>query len=216
MARTKKTVTVEDPQEKIMPATGEPLFTQSDVQEMIAKAVSDALANAKAAAPAPQNDTVTVLYLDEVAQNSALNLGDYGQLRPHSYLDIPKREFGNKFMGIPIVRRFVDNRRLLVMSGLTQEERERWNCDYKPGEVLDERTFDKFLDYSTPELAGIFKHLCPEHQRFVAIRMITAKEKGDNRISLEKVRTINELSKQNDPDGMLRTVLEAFSQEIKS
>ena len=62
----------------------------------------------------------------------------------------------------------------------------------------------------------MFEKLCPEHQRFVATRMITAKEKGDNRMSAEKAKRINELSKKNDPEGMLKPVMEAYAEELKA
>ena len=204
-------------QEKAPAAAAEGAFySEEQVKALVAKAVAEALANAQPqkVEPAPQNDMLTVLYMDEVSQNSSLALPGYGSMRPQSYLEVPKKEFGNKFMGIPIVRKFIDKRKLIIMDGLNKDERERWNCDYKEGEILDERTFDKMLDYPTPQLAEIFKNLCAEHQRFVACRMITAKEKGDNRISMEKAKTINDLSKKNDPAGMLKPVMEAFSAEI--
>lgn len=200
------------PAEEAAPAT----FTAEQVQDMIAKAVAEALAGAKTqnvSVTVPE-EMVTILYMDEVSRNSTLELPGYGSIRPMSYIEIPKKEFGGKFMGIPIARKFIDRRKLLVMDGLTKEERERWNCDYKEGEVLDERTFDKMLDFPTPKLAEIFKALCPDHQRFVACRMITAKEKGDNRISIERAKIINDLSKATDPRGMLKPVMEAYGAEI--
>lgn len=193
----------------------EKTFTEADVQMMIAEAVAKAIAeNANASVkPTAPEDVVTILYLDECSPQSTLELPGYGTMRPYSYLEVPKREFGNKFMSA-LARKLLDKRKLIVMSGLTQSERERWNCDYKEGEILDEQTFDKMLDYPTPKLADIFDKLCAEHQKFVACRMITAKEKGDNRISLEKTKKINELSKKNNPNGMLKPVLEAFGAEI--
>ena len=187
-------------------------YTKAQVEELVRQAVANAMAGVSAKSTAP-DDMVTVLYLDECSNESTLELPGYGTMRPYSYLDVPKKEFGNKFMSA-LARKLLDKRKLLVTAGLTQSERERWNCDYKDGEVLDEQTFDKMLDYPTPQLAAIFEKLCPEHQRFVACRMITAKERNDNRISVEKAKKINELSKKNDPNGMLKPVLEAFGAEI--
>lgn len=187
----------------------EKVFTKEEVEKMIA----DAISAAKISKSPNAEEVVTILYLDECSPRSTLELEGYGSLRPYSYLEVPKREFGNKFM-TTLVRKLLDKRILIVLSGLTQLERERWNCDYKDGEVLDEYTFDKMLDFETPKLAEIFEKLCPEHQKFVACRMITAKEKGDNRISVEKTKRINDISKKNDPNGMLKPVLEAFSAEI--
>lgn len=193
-------------------------YTEEQVKAMIAQAtkaaVAEALESAKDDRPARgTDDMVTVAYLAEVSPESELVLPGYGSLRPQGYIEVPKKEFGNKFM-TTLVRKLIAKRHLIVMDGLTKDERRRWDCDYKEGEVLSEQAFDHMLDYPTPKLAEIFEKLCPEHQRFVARRMITAKEKGDNRISVEKTRRINELSKKNDPDGMLKPVLEAFGAEI--
>lgn len=193
-------------------------FTLEQVQAMLAeaskKAAEEAVAHERAHQAAMRGDEmVTIAYLAEVSPESELVLPGYGSMRPQSYIEVPKKEFGNKFMST-LVRKLIDKRHLIVLDGLTKDERERWNCDYKDGEVLDERTFDKMLDYPTPQLAEIFEKLCPEHQRFVARRMITAKEKGDNRISVSKAKAINDLSKRNDPNGMLKPVMEAFSAEI--
>lgn len=192
-------------------------FTEDEMQALIAKAVAEALEKAKAEQTVKismPEDMVTVLFIAEVSPESELLIPGYGSMRPMSYMEVPKKEFGNKFMS-SLVRRLIDDRSLIVTSGLSADERRRWNCDYKEGEVMDEQIFDHMLDYETPKLASIFERLCPEHQRFVACRMITAKEKGDNRISVEKARKINDLSKVNDPNGMLKPVMEAFGAEIK-
>lgn len=160
-----------------------------------------------------KDEVVTVLYIAEVSDRSVLTLPGYGSLRPNSYLQVPKMEFGGKFMS-ELVRKMIDKRHIIVVDGLTQDERVRWNCDYKEGEILSERAFDRMLDFDMDRLCDMFAHLCPEHQRFVARRFITAKERNDNRVNFEKVKALNELSKKNDPDGMLKPVLEAFKQEI--
>lgn len=207
-AQTDKTAQTEAAEKK------EILYSQADVQAMVAKAVAEAMAKAGAVVPAAPQDMVTLIYLAEVSPESELNLPNYGTLRMGSYLEVPKKEFGNKFMS-SLARKLLEKRHLIVMSGLSEDERRRWNCDYRPGEVLDERTFDKLLDYPLDKLCEIFEKLCPEHQRFVATRLITAKERNDNRVSIEKAKRLNELSKANDPEGMLKPVLEAYGKEIQ-
>ena len=188
----------------------EKTYSEEQVQDMIVKAVAEAMARQKA----NMDEMVTVLYLDEVNPDSELKLDGYGSMKPNTYIEVPKKEFGNKFMS-GLVRKLIGQRKLIVTNGLTKDERERWNCDYKSGEVLDEMSFDKMLDYSTEQLESIFKNLCPEHQRFIATRMITAKENGDNRVSLSKAQRLNELSKATDPAGMFKPVLDAFGNDIR-
>lgn len=171
------------------------------------------LSNPPVATLESTSEVVTVMFIAEVSDKNTLELPGYGSMRPGSYLEIPKMEFGGKFMST-LARKLIDKRHLIVVSGLNEDERIRWNCDYKEGEVLSEKAFDKMLDYDMERLTEMFTRLCPEHQRFVARRFITAKENGDNRVSLDKAKALNEISKKNDPEGMLKPVITAFKEEI--
>lgn len=213
----KKTTT---PRKKSPPKPKEKTYTQAETEAMIQAAVEAALA--KHAAETPQttrifttqtDELVTVVFIAETSPNDILVIPGYGSLRPSSSLDIPKKEFGGQFMS-NLVRKLIDKRYLIVANGLTEDERIRYNCNYKEGEVLDERTFDRLLDYPTDKLCEIFEKLCVEHKRFVARKIITAHEKKDRRISLAKVKAINDLSKADDPDGMLKPVMEAYAREL--
>lgn len=184
-------------------------FTEEQVQAMIAKAVAEATAQFHKDSG---EQMVTLLYLAEVSPENTLILPGYGSLRPHSYLEVSKREFGSKFMSA-LARKLIERRHLLVVDGLTKDERQRWGCDYKSGEVLDERVFDKMLDYSTEEIADIFRHLCREHQEFVAKRFITAHERKDNRVSLAKVRALNQISKESGEE-LFRPIIEAYKADM--
>lgn len=194
-------------------AAAEELVPVSRVKELVAEAAAKAVAEALAQRGSAPAEMVTVLYLDEINQDATLTIPEYGSIRPMAYLEIPKKEFGNKFMSA-LVRRLIAARKLIVTDGLTKEERRRWNCDYREGEVMDMRVFDHMLDFSTEELAAVFENLCEDHQRLVACRMITAKEKGDNRVSVEKARRLNEISKRHDKDGMFRPVLQSAGKEL--
>ena len=183
----------------------EAIFTRAQVEEMIAEAVRKATqATVKEAA----DDMVTMLYLAEVSKDDTLILPGFGTLRPHSYLQVTKREFGSKFMST-LARKLIDRRYLLVISGLTDDERERWNCLYRPGEVMSEKVFDKILTLPKDEICEIFRHLCPEHRQFIATRFITAAERKDNRVSLDKAVALNEISKESGEE-LFRPIIEAY------
>lgn len=205
--------------EKMAEATGERLYSEEEVQAMAAeaarKAVAEALANQQPVRIyTSQNDEiVSVLFIAEVSERSVLSIPGYGSMTPGSTLDVPKKEFGGQFMS-PLVRQLLNKREMLVLSGLNEDERIRWGVDYKDGEVMDARTFDRMLDFDTDKISMIFKKLCVEHQHFVATRFITAKERGDNRVSIEKVQALNEISKMSDSDGMFKPVLEAYGKQV--
>lgn len=189
--------------------TAEPTFTREQVEEMIAAAVKKAT---EGASRRSDDDMVTMLYLAEVSPDDTLILPGYGSLRPHGYLQVPKREFGSKFMST-LARKLIDRRFLIVVSGLDEEEQERWNCRYKPGEILSEKVFDKMLQMPIDELCEIFRHLCREHRQFIVTRFITAAERKDNRVSLDKAVALNKISME-DGEDLFRPIIEAYKAEM--
>ena len=197
-------------------AKGTKTFSEEEVKAMVAAAVADAINNVKAELKKTgsfEEDTVTVMFIAEVSPENTLVIPEYGSLNPTSSLDIPKKEFKGKFM-TPLVRKLIAKRHLIVLNGLTEDERVRYNCNYKEGEVMDEQTFDKILDFDDEKLAYIFADLCDEHKKFVCRRIITAYEKGDNRLPIEKLKKINDLSKGVDPKGLLKPIIEAYGKSL--
>lgn len=188
------------------PSPTERTYTESEVQAMIAAL----LAKQKK----PEDEVVRLYFMNVCNKDNAAELPGYGVVRPGQYLEIPKKEFGGKFMSAQ-ARKFIEKRRLLVLDGLNEEERRRWNCDYKRGENLTENAFDRLLDMPQSELVALFKALCVEHKEFVArfiFSMVAdAREKKlpvDNRISLGLVRELNEASKADKAEGMLGKTVE--------
>lgn len=155
--------------------------------------------------------TVELTFLASVSPNNVCSLGDYGSLNGvGGYIEIPRKEFGGRFM-TPVVRSLLKDRSLIVCSGLSAEERKRYGVDYREGELLDMSAFDRLLDMPPAELTKLFSKLCPEHKEFAATRFITAYEKGDNRVSREKIEPLNDLSKEINPKGMFRPILEGMN-----
>lgn len=159
-----------------------------------------------------QNDSVVELtFIAAVSPDNVTSLGEYGSLNGvGGYIEIPRKEFGGKFM-TPVVRSLLRDRSLIVCSGLNEAERKRYGVDYREGELLDMSAFDRLLDMNLSALTTLFRKLCPEHKAFAATRFISAYEKGDNRISREKVEPLNDISKEIDPKGMFKPVLDGMN-----
>lgn len=159
-----------------------------------------------------KDDVVHLLYIDSVSDDNELNLGEFGYIRGSSgSLDVSRKDFGSRFMS-PLVRWLLNTRRLIVLDGLTADERKRYGVDYKDGEVLDMQAFDRLLDMNAEQACSIFDRLCVDHKWFAARRFITAFERGDNRVSREKVEALNALSKSDSiPKGMFAPVLEGMN-----
>ncbi len=199
-------------------ATGEPRFyTEDEVRAIAAQAAAQAAKDAvENYRKEHQNDTavyskeeyVTLLYIGAIADGTVVSLGKLGQInKAGATRDIPKKEF---LQGMTYsIEKMLESRALIVVNGLTAEERERYGLDYKEGELLTQDAFYKLLNYSDSEITAIFRKLCEEHRRVVAKMFLSAYfEKGDNRITAEKVRSLNDISKENDKDGMFKPILE--------
>lgn len=162
-------------------------------------------------APSSADGVVELTFLAAVSQDNVCSLGDYGSLNGvGGYIEVPRKEFGGKFL-TPVVRSLLKDRSLIVCSGLNAEERRRYGVDYREGELLDLAAFDRLLDLDPAVLTTLFGKLCPEHKEFAATRFITAYEKGDNRVSREKIEPLNDISKEINPKGMFRPVLDGMN-----
>lgn len=202
--RTKKPA--EQKSEAAPEKLAERTYSEAEVQAIIAQLLAK---NSK-----PEEEIVRMYYAGVCSKENEAELPGYGVIRPGQYLEIPKREFGGKFMS-PQARKFIEKRRILVLDGLNESERRRWNCDYKRGEVLTENALDNLLDMPLGELSRFFALLCKEHKQFVARFIISIVDKAkrndaaiDNRISLALLRTLNEAGKNDFPDGLFAQTIE--------
>ncbi len=180
--------------------------------EALRREVAELRALAKGQA-AQVDGVVELTFIAAVSPDNVTSLGDYGSLNGvGGYIEIPRKEFGGKFM-TPVVRSLLRDRSLIVCSGLNEAERKRYGVDYREGELLDMDAFDRLLDMGLATLTTLFRKLCPEHKAFAATRFITAYEKGDNRISREKIEPLNDISKEIDSSGMFKPILKGMNQE---
>lgn len=185
------------------------------LQEQI-KALQEQIKNAGSTPSvvlAKPEEMVKVTYISNVSPTNILDLGDFGQMTGVGWvIEVPRKDFGGKFM-TPFVQKLIAKRRLIVLDGLNEEERIRYNVAYKPGEVMDVQMFDKLIGMDVEKLTNIFKNLCAEHQQFVATRFITTYERGDNRIGRDVIEPLQALSKENYPNGLFNPILEKMNKD---
>ena len=185
------------------------------LQEQI-KALQEQIKNAGSTPSvvlAKPEEMVKVTYISNVSPTNILDLGDFGQMTGVGWvIEVPRKDFGGKFM-TPFVQKLIAKRRLIVLDGLNDDERIRYNVAYKPGEVMDVQMFDKLIGMDVEKLTNIFKNLCAEHQQFVATRFITAYERGDNRIGRDVIEPLQALSKENHPNGLFNPILEKMNKD---
>lgn len=148
-------------------------------------------------------ERVVLRFQAEVADDNETRFGPdgmYGQVTGKvGTVAVPKSEWSRFYN--ESVRNMMTRRWLIVLSGMDDQEREMYGCNYKPGEILDEMAFHKLLDMGR-DLIAVFPKLCPDHQEMVASRFITAYADGDDRAKdRELIVALNEMSKETYKDA---------------
>ena len=186
-------------------------FTAEEVQTLIAQAVAQAMADsekAKVLNVKEEVPPVRMLFMDDCSDDNILYFGQNGKFGiitgPIGYINVPKDAWFGEFRD-NMVQNFLAQRKLIVLDGLSDEEREMHGVSYKNGEVLEENMFRTLLDH-VHELPEIFKRLCPAMRQIVATRFQTGYDAGDPRVlkNREVIVKLNKISKEDfkdAPDG---------------
>lgn len=183
------------------------MYTAEQVQQMMKEAAAAAVAEALKNIPqqtAPQivqvstsAEQVHFLWMAPVADDNVVQFGDggmYGNIvgKTGSFY-VPKPDLSRILTEMN--RRFMAQRWLLVVSGLTDEEREALGVDYKSGEVLDKRAFAKLVELGD-ELLDIYPALCEGHKVMAAQMYADAYRQGSRYVTRERTVKLNALSKR--------------------
>lgn len=184
----------------------EPVFTADQVQKMIAEAIAkyaqENKKEEKQAAPASEN-TVTMIFQAEVNDGSELMLGPNGKFGmitgKHATITIPKRDFIGEFR-TNLMQYYLKTRNLIVVEGLTDEERKMYGLDYKEGEYLEPAVYDRLIEMGDHVL-DIFPKLHVTWREMIATKFLEAYENKTLRCSREALIKMNNLSKKDYKDA---------------
>lgn len=198
MAETNKR-TVSD-KEKVQ-TKKEEMFTRADVEKLVADAVAKAMASVQTppqvVSIAQEVPQVTLRFQSDCSDENQLMLGVNGKFGiitgKSGTFKVPRDAFFGEFRD-SVVQALLASRDLVVLDGLTDEERELYGVKYTDGEVLEPQAFNKLLDMGD-ELCAVFPKLCMNYKEMVARRFEDAFAKGDKRVTRELVKALNELSK---------------------
>lgn len=209
---TKKSAS--EPQQK------EKMFSESDVERIVAEAVAKAVANAQTSQPQTvvinnaKDEMVTLLCMETVAKDSTVPIGKLGEIQGWGGTrDIPKKEFLQNIT--PAISNRLKDRRLVVLDGFTDEERERYGVNYTDGELVSSSIYYKLLSMGENEVIKIFEKACFRHKQIIATLYIDAYMNGDNRINQPFMQRLNEISKADDADGMFKPILRDMAEALK-
>ena len=185
-------------------------YSEDEVKAMIAEALEQFKASQpQTVVQVAKDEYVTVLFIGAIASGTTVSMPKWGQINyAGGMLDIPKKEF-LQGIGVQVNNALLRERQIIVLSGLTDEERRRFGVDYKEGEYLTDKALYELVGYDTEKVCDIFTKLCDEHKRIVAKVYLTAYfEKQDKRVHRDTVKALNSLSKSVDKDGLFTPIIE--------
>ena len=185
-------------------------ISRSELDALIASAVASAMQNQPTVIQAaPVENPVVLLFLGGIMPGSTVALGELGSIyRDGGTLTVSKEAFFSKLNSTAEL--MLRTRQLIVVSGLNDEERERYGVRYGENELLTEKTYGRLLVYEPEELKVIYKALCPEHRAIAAKVFASAVYENDGRATPEKIKALARIDRD---EGIKES---AFREMLKS
>ncbi len=189
-----------------------PTYTQDEVERMIAEATAKAVQQAIASIPQNQQPqvirvatdapVVKLLYQCECSPVNVINFGVNGKFGSitgqRGVFAVPKEQFAGEFRD-EVVQKLLASRELVVLDGLTDDERELYDVKYKEGEYLDEKAFVKMFALGR-KILELYPNLCLAYREMVAKRFAAEYDKNPKGMSRDLIVELNELSKKDYAD----------------
>ena len=129
---------------------------------------------------ADNSERVWFLWMADVADDNVTLIGEHGEygriVGKVGTFYVPKNDLSRILDTAN--RYYIENRWMIVVSGLEDEEREALGVMYKDGELLDQKAFMKITDLDKETLFEIYPALCKSHKDMVASRFHEAFESG--------------------------------------
>lgn len=186
---------------------------QTLMQSMVAQMVAAQKPTVVQVAP-QKEEMVTLLYMGAVAEGSRVNLGEkLGEIMGRGGTRTISKTVFFENMTPGVLNRLKD-RRLIVLDGLTDEERERYGVKYTDGELVSKEIYYKLLDLDEDTVVSIFKKACYRHKQLIASLYADAYGIGDNRINQPLIQKLNRASKAIDKDGMFTAILKDMAKAL--
>lgn len=190
-------------------------ISRSELDALIASAVASAIAQNQTPAiqVAPVEDPVVLLFFGGIMAGSTVALGELGNIyRDGGTLTVSKENFFSKLNGT--AEYMLRTRQLIVVSGLNDEERERYGVLYKDDELLTEKTYGRLLSYDPEELKVIYTALCVQHRAIAAKVFRSGLDNGDGRVTKEKLKLLAKIDRESgNAQSSFKTMLDMTSED---
>lgn len=183
---------------------------KAQIEQLKNMMIQQAQAQPQVIYSAASTERVHFLWIANVADDNVVEFGPggmYGRVvgKTGSFF-VPKDEMSR--MLDSAARYYMNQRWLIVVNGLTDDEREAMGVAYKEGELLDVDTFRKIAKKPKDELAEIYSELCDSHKEMVAARLHEEFEKGNN-VDRETVKALNKIY----PSVAFKDIIEKMNQD---
>lgn len=176
-----------EPQAVVPAPENQTMYTAEQVAQLVQEAAAKAVAEAMKSIPQqPQvvqvmadTEKVVMRWMAPVADDNVAVFGQngmYGQVTgKNGTVIVPKSEWSRFYD--ETMRRFMERRWLVVLSGMSDDERALYHCNYRKGEIMDEKAFANIF-IMRDDLLDVFDDLCTEHQEMVAKSFWEAAQDG--------------------------------------
>lgn len=139
------------------------------------------------------SERVWFLWMADVADDNVTLIGEHGEygriVGKVGTFYVPKNDLSRILD--TATRYYLEHRWMIVIDGLTDEERETLGVNYKEGELLDRNAFTKIAEMGK-ELTDIFPALCDSHKDMVVGRLHEAYENG-KKIDRQQIIDLNKI-----------------------
>ena len=186
---------------------------QAIMQSMVAQMLA-AQKPAVVQVSAQKEEMVTLLYMGAVSEGSTVSLGDkLGTILGRGGTRTISKTVFFENMTPSVLNRLKD-RRLIVLDGLTDEERERYGVNYSDGELVGKEIYYKLLELHEDTVVKIFTKACFRHKQLIAALYADAYSAGDNRVNQPLIQKLNKASKAVDKAGMFTAILKDMAKSL--
>lgn len=146
---------------------------------------------------AADTERVYFLWQAEVADYNLVTFGPggmYGSITGKTgTFSVPKNELSRILDNR--TRGFIQKRWLIVLDGLTDDERESLGVAYKEGEILDRKAFERMVDIPKDAICEIYSKLCLSHKEMVGRRYYEAWQAMNPAVTREKVIALRNITR---------------------
>lgn len=109
-------------------------------------------------------------------------------------------------------RGYLEKRWLIVLDGLTEDERESLGVAYRDGEIMDNKVFTRMVDLSREDICEVYQKLCQSHKEMVGRRFYEAWQAKNEAVTREKVIALRNITRDEGLDiKAFQTILQEMN-----